>query len=73
MGNIAITENKFAPHRAHVGVECPCCHWKQLMEIDLDKTHIDTPMAQQIRSHLAAWMASHCPDHLNVISNLSKN
>ncbi len=73
MGNITTTENGFVPHRAHVGVECPRCHWRQLMEVDLDKTGMDLPMAQEIRSQLAAWMASHCPDHLNTISMLSRN
>jgi len=60
-------------HRAHVGVECPQCHWRQLVEIDLDKPIVDNPLAYEIRRQLEAWMASRCPDHLNVISNLSKN
>jgi len=60
-------------HRAHMGVECPQCHWRQLVEIDLDKPFVDSPLAYEIHRQLEAWMASRCPDHLNIISNLSKN
>lgn len=60
-------------HRAQVGVECPRCHWKQLVEINLDKTPMDNPLAREIHAHLQAWMASRCPDHLNAISTLSRN
>ncbi|GEM_PF-558923 len=60
-------------HRAHIGVECPQCHWKQFVEIQLDQPVEDTPMGREIRSHLEAWMASHCPDHLSAISRFSRN
>jgi hypothetical protein len=66
-------ENSPLVHRAHVGVECPHCHWRQFVEIDIDRSQIDGPLAKEIRSHLAGWMASRCPDHLNVISHLSRN
>lgn len=67
--------NEEAPviHRAHLGVECPSCHWKQFVEVGLDKTELNSPMAREIYGHLAAWMASHCPDHLNMISAMRRN
>ncbi|MGH9469756.1 MAG: hypothetical protein ACRD1N_05365 [Terriglobia bacterium] len=67
------TKNEEAAHRAHLGVECPRCHWQQFVEIHLDNPLADTPAAVEIRRHLEAWMASHCPDHLNAISRMSKN
>ncbi|MGH9325143.1 MAG: hypothetical protein ACRD2B_00430 [Terriglobia bacterium] len=60
-------------HRAQLGVECPQCHWRQFVEIHLEEPVANSPMAFEIRRHLEAWMASHCPDHLNAISKLSKN
>ena len=74
LGNVTSSiESKSLVHQAHVGVECPRCHWRQFVEINLDRNQINSPLAAEIRSHLAAWIASRCPDHLNVISNLSKN
>lgn len=62
-------------HRAQVGVECPQCHIKQFMEVDFDreKELRNSPLALEIRAQLEAWMVSRCPDHLGVISHLSKN
>lgn len=62
-----------APHFAQVGVECPHCHWKQLVSVPLEKAQMNHPMALEIRRHLEAWMGSRCPDHLNAIPALSKN
>jgi hypothetical protein len=67
------TEERPPEHRAQVGVECPQCHWRQFVEIHLDKPLEDSPMGRAIRGHLEAWMASHCPDHLHAISRFSKN
>ncbi len=62
-------------HRAHVGVECPQCHFRQFMEVDFERPEElkSSPLAAEIRAHLEAWMASRCPDHLGIISQLSKN
>ena len=73
MENVTVTENTPVVHMAHVGVECPRCRWRQFVEVHLDKPQMDSPMAREIREQLEAWMASHCPDHLNAISALSKN
>ncbi|HLI29530.1 MAG TPA: hypothetical protein VKV79_00340 [Terriglobia bacterium] len=73
MDRIAARENTAPFHLAHVGVECPRCHWKQFVEVHLEKAQMDSPMAREIRAQLEAWIASRCPDHLNVISALSKN
>lgn len=66
---------KQAMHRAHVGVECPQCHFKQLIEVDFDreKELRNSPLALEIRAQLEAWMVSRCPDHLDVISQLARN
>jgi hypothetical protein len=60
-------------HRTQVGVECPQCHWRQFMEIEVDEGIMNTPLAAEIRSQLEAWMASRCPDHLGAFMKLSKN
>jgi len=73
LDKVAATENTPLFHLAHVGVECPRCHWRQFVEVNLDKPQMDSPMAREIRAQLEAWMASRCPDHLNAISSLSRN
>ncbi|MGH9396347.1 MAG: hypothetical protein ACRD18_05795 [Terriglobia bacterium] len=73
MGTAIEAENQQVVHRAQVGVECPQCHWKQFVEVQLEKPQLDNPLALEIRRQLEAWMASRCPDHLNAISMLSKN
>ncbi|MGH9359535.1 MAG: hypothetical protein ACRD1O_10230 [Terriglobia bacterium] len=73
MGNVTQTQNDPVIHSAHLGVECPRCHWKQFVEVHLDKPQMDSPMAREIRAQLEAWIASRCPDHLNVLPALSKN
>ena len=62
-------------HRAQVGVECPQCHFRQLMEVDSDLggTFSDNAVAKKIYAELQAWMLSRCPEHLKVISGLSRN
>lgn len=71
--NVTPAENKPVVHRAQLGIECPQCHWRQFVEIHLEEPLVNSPMAFEMRHHLEAWMASHCPDHLNAISKLSKN
>ena len=73
MGNVIETGNTAVAHSAQVGVECPLCHWKQWVNVQLEKPQINHPMALEIRRQLEAWMGSRCPDHLNVIPTLSKN
>jgi len=62
-------------HRAHVGVECPQCHFRQFVEVDsdLDGTLKDSKVANKILVELQAWMLSRCPDHLRAIAGMSKN
>jgi hypothetical protein len=69
------SEATAAPHRAQVGVECPQCHLRQFVgvESELVETLRDSQVARQIHAELQAWMATHCPEHLNVISRMSKN
>ncbi len=60
--------------RTQLPVECPQCHGRQFVEVELDRSLLmHSPQAQAIRAELEAWMASRCPDHLGVISQLSKN
>ncbi|MGH9406400.1 MAG: hypothetical protein ACRD3D_11265 [Terriglobia bacterium] len=73
MGNALEVSAQPVTHRAKVGIECPLCHWKQLIEVQLEQPQINHPLAMEIRRHLEAWMGSRCPDHLNAISGLSKN
>lgn len=60
-------------HRAQVGIECPTCHLRQFVEVQLENPLSDSPMAEFIRAQLAAWLASRCPDHLVPILEQSKN
>jgi hypothetical protein len=59
--------------RAQVGVQCPQCHRKQFMEIEVETSLLGSPVAREIQAHLEAWMASRCPDHLNIIAEMMKN
>jgi len=59
--------------RTQVGIQCPQCHRKQFMEIEVDNLLLKSPVAREIQAHLEAWVASKCPDHLNVIAEMSKN
>ncbi len=62
-------------HRAQVGVECPQCHFRQFMEVDSDLGGAlsDNVVARKIYAELQAWMVSRCPEHLRVISGMSRN
>ncbi|HZT71999.1 MAG TPA: hypothetical protein VFC10_19915 [Terriglobia bacterium] len=60
-------------HRAQVGVECPTCHVRQFMEIQLDSPVNNYPAVEEIRRQLEAWIASRCPDHLGPIIKSSMN
>lgn len=59
--------------RTQVGVECPQCHWRQFMEIEVDSQLLKSPVALEIRHHLEEWVKSRCPDHLGPIMEISKN
>lgn len=60
-------------HSTHLGVECPQCHLRQFVGIHLENPLEDSPLARELRAQLEAWMASHCPDHLNVLTQYSRN
>jgi hypothetical protein len=60
-------------HSARVPVECPLCHWRHFMEIQVQDALLNTPVAAEIRSQLEAWLASRCPDHLGLFLETSKN
>jgi hypothetical protein len=62
-------------HRAQIGVECPQCHYRQFVEVDSDLvgTFQDSKVARVIHGELQAWMVSRCPEHLRMISTISRN
>jgi hypothetical protein len=59
--------------RTQVGVECPKCHWRQFMEIEVDERLLNSPLAADIRHHLEEWMRSRCPNHLGELLKMSRN
>ena len=60
-------------HRAQVGVECPQCHVRQFMEVQLDRPVGHSATVEEIRRQLEVWIASRCPDHLGSILKTSMN
>ena len=62
-----------AVHRAQVGIECPTCHVRQFMEIQMDNPVSNSHAAEEIHRQLEAWIASRCPDHLGPILKTSMN
>lgn len=62
-----------AEHRAQVGIECPTCHARQFLEIQIDNPVLNSRAAEEIRRQLEAWIASRCPDHLGPILKTSMN
>ena len=58
---------------AHVPVECPQCHWKHFVEVEIDQGMIQSPLYAKIQQELEEWLRSRCPAHLGVIAGLSKN
>ena len=60
-------------HRAQVGIECPACHSRQFVEVQLDGPLTNSPAADEIRRQLEAWIASRCPDHLGPLLKTSMN
>lgn len=60
-------------HRAIVGVECPECHGRQFVELGLDVTLMDSPVAREIERELQEWLRSRCPNHLGSIMQKMKN
>ncbi len=59
--------------RARVGVECPKCHWREFMDVELDTQIMQTPVAKEIQAHLQEWMLSRCPNHLGEFLKISRN
>ena len=59
--------------RAQGGVECPKCHWRQFMEVEIDPHLMNSSLALEIQVHLREWMLSRCPDHLGAFLKTSKN
>ena len=60
-------------HRAQVGIECPTCHAKQFMEIQMDNPVSNSHAAEEIRRQLEDWIASRCPDNLGPLLRTSMN
>ncbi|HET7099992.1 MAG TPA: hypothetical protein VFJ52_02485 [Terriglobia bacterium] len=60
-------------HRAQVGIECPTCHARQFMEIQIESPVSNSRAAEEIRRQLEAWIASRCPDHLSNVLKASMN
>lgn len=60
-------------HRAQVAVECPQCHWRQFMEVNLDKTAADKAYGREIQALIQEWLRTRCPDHLGTFLEISKN
>lgn len=60
-------------HRAQVGVECPTCHAREFMEIQIDSPVSNSRAAEEIRRQLEVWIASRCPDHLGPVLKTSMN
>lgn len=59
--------------RTQVGIECPECHWKRFVEVEIEESLLSSPLYKEIKEHLESWMKSQCPDHLGLIANMSKN
>jgi hypothetical protein len=66
-------QEQVVPHRAQVGIECPTCHAKQFMEIQIDSPMSNSRTAEEIRRQLEVWIASRCPDHLGSVLKTSMN
>lgn len=59
--------------RTQVSVKCPVCHWRNLIEMEVDDSLMKSPLRLEIQNQLEAWMASRCPDHLGSIAQMSRN
>jgi cytochrome c553 len=66
-------EQQDLAHRAQVGIECPTCHARQFMEIQIDSPENNSRTAEEIRRQLELWIASRCPNHLGPILKTSMN
>jgi hypothetical protein len=60
-------------HRTQVGIECPTCHARQFLEIQIESPVSNSRAAEEIRRQLELWIASRCPDHLGPILKTSMN
>ena len=43
------------------------------MELSLDESIMNTPVAREIQHELQEWLRSRCPDHLGAIMEKMKN
>ena len=66
-------EQQVLGHRTQVGIDCPTCHARQFMEIQIDSPVNNSRAAEEIRRQLELWIASRCPDHLGPILKISMN
>ena len=67
----SVPEQSF--HHAQVGVVCPTCSRRHFLEVGADDSLLNSPAGKEIRSHLEAWLASRCPDHLGQFAEISRN
>jgi DNA-directed RNA polymerase subunit RPC12/RpoP len=66
-------EEQVVQHRAQLGVECPQCHWRHFVEVNLDGALADGSCGREIQAAIQEWLRSRCPDHLWTFLELSKN
>lgn len=59
--------------RTQVSVKCPVCQWRNLVEMEVDDSILNSPLRLEIQKQLEMWLASRCPDHLGPILQMSKN
>ena len=66
-------QERVLAHRAQVDIECPTCHARQFLEIQIDNPANSSRAANEIRRQLEVWIASRCPDHLGPVLKTSMN
>ncbi len=66
----SMNEN-YVPHRVQIPVECPRCHWRHFVEVQLE--NLNPEEGAEIHAQLERWVASRCPAHLGPIMEISKN
>ncbi len=60
-------------HRAQLPVQCPVCNWKHFIEVNLDKSLLDSPYGKEMQQHIQEWLRSRCPEHLGPIMETTRN
>jgi hypothetical protein len=73
MAQPTAAEQTAVQHRAQLPVQCPVCHWRQFIEVSLDKSLLDTPYGREMQQHIQEWLRSRCPEHLGPIMETLKN